>query len=110
MRADTPDLVSQFDDPQNYIAVALAEPDELLALLVGLVLEAHAAERERPGDSLERGLADRDADHAVKPASLPSVILSCSNRLLAQDHRFCASNSATSMTEESDARSLTTLR
>jgi hypothetical protein len=70
MRADTPDLVSQFDDPQNYIAVALAEPDELLALLVGLVLEAHAAERERPGDSLERGLADRDADHAVKPASL----------------------------------------
>jgi hypothetical protein len=37
------------------------QPDQALALLVGLVLEADAAERERPGNRLERLDADREA-------------------------------------------------
>jgi hypothetical protein len=39
------------------------QPDMALAPLVGLVLLAHAAERERCGYRLERLDADRDADH-----------------------------------------------
>ena len=34
-----------------------------LAALVGLVLVAHRAERERVGNRLERHLRDRNADH-----------------------------------------------
>ena len=37
------------------------KPDQALAPLIGLGLVAHAAERERPGNSLERLDADRDA-------------------------------------------------
>jgi hypothetical protein len=43
------------------------QPDQFFAAFVGLVLEAHAAERERSGDGLERGLGDGDADRAVRP-------------------------------------------
>jgi hypothetical protein len=58
--------------------------------------------RERGGDRLERGLRDRNPDHAVSLASPPSIILSSSDRFLAGDNRFCALTSATSVTEESD--------
>jgi hypothetical protein len=37
------------------------KPNQALALLVGLVLEADAAERQRAGNRLERLGADRDA-------------------------------------------------
>jgi hypothetical protein len=42
---------------------ARIQPDQPLAVLVGLVLEAHGAERHCPGDRRERGLRDRNADH-----------------------------------------------
>ena len=59
-----------FRQPQNNLAVALAataqgpqpvdhvrlKPDQALALLVGLVLEANTTERQRPGDRLETRL------------------------------------------------------
>jgi hypothetical protein len=45
----------------------MVQPHIALASLVGLVLVADAAERERPGNRLERLDADRDADHAVRP-------------------------------------------
>jgi hypothetical protein len=40
------------------------KPDVALARVVGFVLIAHAAERERGADRIEGGLADRDADGA----------------------------------------------
>src|SRR5580693_4259886 len=65
-------------DTYDSVAVALArpphdsepirhrvlKPDELLAPLVGLGLKPHRAERQRPGDSLERLGGDGDADHS----------------------------------------------
>jgi hypothetical protein len=41
------------------------EPDQTVAILVDRVLKAHVAERQRPGDRFERGLADRNADRHV---------------------------------------------
>ena len=69
--------------PQNDVAVALARPahraepihhrglnpDQALTPLVGLALVAHAAERERPGNRLERLDADGDADHGAHQSS-----------------------------------------
>jgi hypothetical protein len=58
-----------------------------LALLVGLALERDAAERERPRNRLERGLADGDADHQIRSkgfwrsaVALASIKASCSPR------------------------------
>jgi hypothetical protein len=36
-------------------------------MLIDRVLVAHAAQRHRPGDLGERGLADRDAGHQKRP-------------------------------------------
>ena len=46
-----------------------------LALLVGCVLVAHAAERKRLGDRVERGLRDRDADHAASAEAVIIIII-----------------------------------
>jgi hypothetical protein len=49
------------------------EPDQAFALLVDLVLVAHAAERERPGNRLERLDADSDADQTAASSSFSSA-------------------------------------
>jgi len=41
----------------------MVQPDQAFAALVGCVLVADAAERERSGNRLERLDADRDANH-----------------------------------------------
>jgi hypothetical protein len=41
------------------------EPDQAPAMLVDFILEAHCAERQGLGDRVERGLGDRNADHAA---------------------------------------------
>jgi hypothetical protein len=51
-------------DAAHTLPVSTVKPANRAAImLVGLVFEAHAAERERPGDGVEGGLADGDADH-----------------------------------------------
>ena len=45
----------------------ILQPDVALAPLVGLVLDGHAAERERGEYRVEGGGGDRDADHALWP-------------------------------------------
>jgi hypothetical protein len=44
---------------------ALSKPDQSFALLISLVLVAHGPQRERGGDRLKGGLADRDLDHCA---------------------------------------------
>jgi hypothetical protein len=67
------------DGAQNGVAVALSrpehgpetvedervKPDQFFAAFVGLVLALDAAERERPGNRLERLDGDLDRDHAT---------------------------------------------
>ena len=68
-------MIRKSDD---HVAVALAaaqifqlgddmrlKPGVALAPLVGLVLIAHAAKRERGRNRVERGLGNRDLDHAA---------------------------------------------
>lgn len=65
------------DDPQNHVAVALlrpahradpvdpdlVQPDGALAVLVGIGLDGHRAEREGGADRIEGSFGDGDADH-----------------------------------------------
>ena len=61
------------------------KPNQAIPVLVDLVLKADIVERQRPGDRLEGGLADGDADHLSaalfrRPIALASIKASCSPR------------------------------
>src|ERR1700677_164699 len=84
----------------DHVAVALAraahglefgdgrmvEPNQPLALLIGLVLIADASERHGAGDGVKCGLADGDTDHVgdIGPAlawsRVPRTLAPCSNQ------------------------------
>jgi hypothetical protein len=66
-------------------------------LLVGLVLEADAAERKRFGYRVERGLRDRDADHASNAGAFgparPHYAITVSRGHFAQSERLVLDHS-----------------
>src|SRR5271166_2407834 len=78
----------RLDQPENGVAVALArpahraepvdpdllQPGRALTPLVVVRLDGHRAERERPGNRLERLDADRNADHPSPRFRLPDRI------------------------------------
>jgi hypothetical protein len=79
-------LAGPTQGPQT-IDHARFKPDQPLALLVGLVFEADTTERQRPGDCLERGLSDWDADHKRQASSRRRILITATKKACRSPNR-----------------------